>query len=190
VKAKTVPEERRGEPGIGDAWTWTALDPDTKLMCSWLVGERSPEDAEAFMADLAGRLAHRVQITTDGFPAYVSAIAAAFGSAAQFCSDPYERVGSAPLVVGEHVTGTVALLSTGPSSAARRPGAAGLDPRAPFDAVADQRRRLRPDAQGLRQLAGGRGSRPGRGAADAPQAPWPDHRAGGALETPRRAQST
>jgi IS1 family transposase len=80
MKAKTVPEERRGEPGIGDAWTWTALDPDTKLMCSWLVGDRSAEDAEAFIADLAGRLSNRVQITTDGFAAYVSAIAAAFGT--------------------------------------------------------------------------------------------------------------
>jgi hypothetical protein len=50
------------------------------LPLSLAVGERSPEDAEAFMADLAGRLAHRVQVTTDGFPAYVSAIAAAFGS--------------------------------------------------------------------------------------------------------------
>jgi IS1 family transposase len=80
MKEKSIPEERRGEPGIGDAWTWTALDPDSKLMCSWLVGERSSEDAEAFMADLAGRLANRVQITTDGFAPYVSAIAAAFGS--------------------------------------------------------------------------------------------------------------
>src|SRR4051812_26886617 len=38
MKAKSIPEERRGEAGIGDVWTWTALDPDTKLMCSWLVG--------------------------------------------------------------------------------------------------------------------------------------------------------
>jgi IS1 family transposase len=80
MKAKTVPEDRRGEPGIGDAWTWTALDPDTKLMCSWLVGDRSVEDAEAFIADLAGRLSNRVQITTDGFAAYIGAIAAAFGT--------------------------------------------------------------------------------------------------------------
>jgi IS1 family transposase len=111
MKAKTVPEERRGEPGIGDAWTWTALDPDTKLMCSWLVGERSVEDAEAFMADLAGRLAHRVQITTDGFPAYVSAIAAAFGSKVDYAmlvkeygADPSEeRRFSPPVVLAESV---------------------------------------------------------------------------------------
>jgi IS1 family transposase len=111
MKAKTVPEERHGEPGIGDAWTWTALDPDTKLMCSWLVGERSPEDAEAFMADLAGRLANRVQITTDGFPAYVSAIAAAFGSNVDYAmlmkeygADPSEdRRFSPPVVLSETV---------------------------------------------------------------------------------------
>jgi IS1 family transposase len=111
MKAKSVPEERRGEPGIGDAWTWTALDPDTKLMCSWLVGERSVDDAEAFMADLAGRLAHRVQITTDGFPAYVSAIAAAFGSNVDYAmlvkeygADPSEeRRFSPPVVLSETV---------------------------------------------------------------------------------------
>ncbi len=111
MKAKTVPEERRGEPGIGDAWTWTALDPDSKLMCSWLVGERSQEDAEAFMADLAGRLAHRVQITTDGFAAYPSAIAAAFGSKVDYAqlvkeygSDPSEdRRFSPPVVLAESV---------------------------------------------------------------------------------------
>jgi IS1 family transposase len=111
MKAKSIPEERRGEPGIGDAWTWTALDPDTKLMCSWLVGERSPEDAEVFMADLAGRLTNRVQITTDGFPAYVSAIAAAFGSKVDYAmlmkeygSDPAEdRRFSPPVVLAETV---------------------------------------------------------------------------------------
>jgi IS1 family transposase len=111
MKAKSIPEERRGEPGIGDAWTWTALDPDSKLMCSWLVGDRSPEDAEAFIGDLAGRLANRVQITTDGFPAYVSAIAAAFGSKVDYAmlvkeygSDPKEeRRFSPPVVLSETV---------------------------------------------------------------------------------------
>jgi len=111
MKAKSIPEERRGEDGIGDAWTWTALDPDTKLMCTWLVGDRSPEDAEAFMADLASRLANRVQITTDGFPAYVSAIAAAFGSKVDYAmlvkeygSDPKEeRRFSPPVVLAETV---------------------------------------------------------------------------------------
>jgi len=111
MKAKSIPEERRGEPGIGDAWTWTALDPDSKLMCSWLVGDRSPEDAEAFTADLAGRVNHRVQITTDGFAPYVSAIAAAFGSNVDYAmlmkeygTDPSEdRRFSPPVVLSESV---------------------------------------------------------------------------------------
>jgi IS1 family transposase len=111
MKAKTVPEDRRGESGIGDAWTWTAIDRDSKLMCSWLVGDRSPVDAELFMGDLAARLAHRVQITTDGFPGYVSAIAAAFGSNVDFAqlvkeygSDPNEeRRFSPPVVLSESV---------------------------------------------------------------------------------------
>ena len=111
MKAKSVPEERRGEPGIGDAWTWTALDPDSKLMCSWLVGDRSPQDAEAFMTDLAGRLANRVQITTDGFAPYVGAIASAFGSKVDYAmlvkeygTDPSEdRRFSPPVVLSETV---------------------------------------------------------------------------------------
>ena len=111
MKAKTVPEERRGEPGIGDAWTWTALDPDSKLMCSWLVGDRSVEDAEAFTADLASRVNHRVQITTDGFAPYVSAIAAAFGSKVDYAmlikeygTDPNaDRRFSPPVVLSERV---------------------------------------------------------------------------------------
>src|SRR6266498_5404313 len=79
MKAKSIPEERRGEPGIGDAWTWTALDPDTKLMCSWLVGERDATSANEVMADLATRLRNRVQITTDGFHPYIDAIERTFG---------------------------------------------------------------------------------------------------------------
>jgi IS1 family transposase len=79
AKAKNVPEERRGEFGYGDVWTWTAIDPDTKLVPSWLVGSRDLDDAMAFMADLGSRLANRVQITTDGHKPYVEAIERAFG---------------------------------------------------------------------------------------------------------------
>src|SRR4051812_48070914 len=52
AKARNVPEDRRDEFGYGDVWTWVALDPDTKLVPSWLVGRRDAEDANAFMADL------------------------------------------------------------------------------------------------------------------------------------------
>lgn len=80
AKAKNVPEGKRDEFGYGDVWTWTALDSDTKLMVSWLVGERSVEAARDFMADLAARLSMRPQITTDANVSYREAIEAAFGS--------------------------------------------------------------------------------------------------------------
>jgi IS1 family transposase len=111
MKAKSVPEERRGEPGIGDAWTWTALDPDTKLMCSWLVGDRDTISANELMADLASRLRNRVQITTDGFRPYIEAIERAFVQDVdyamlikQYGQDPNEeRRFSPPVVLSEEV---------------------------------------------------------------------------------------
>ncbi|ORV86551.1 transposase [Mycobacterium interjectum] len=77
-KQKNIPEEHRGEYGYGDVWTWTALCADTKLVPSWLVGERTAEDAEVFIRDLASRLANRVQIATDGLRLYVNAVESAF----------------------------------------------------------------------------------------------------------------
>lgn len=71
--AKAAPEE------AGDTWTWTALDAETKLIVSWLVGGRDAEYASAFMNDLASRLANRVQLTTDGHRAYLDAVEGAFG---------------------------------------------------------------------------------------------------------------
>lgn len=79
MKDKQVPAELKGTPGIGDTWTWTAIDADTKLIASWMVGDRSATAANLFVHDLAGRLANRVQITTDGLGVYVDAIAGAFG---------------------------------------------------------------------------------------------------------------
>ena len=66
MKDKQVPADLKGTPGIGDTWTWTAIDADTKLIASWMVGDRSATAANLFVHDLAGRLANRVQITTDG----------------------------------------------------------------------------------------------------------------------------
>ena len=111
AKARNVPEEHRGEPGYGDVWTWTALDPDTKLMCSWLVGDRDTESANEFMADLAPRLRYRVQITTDGFRPDIEAIERAFGRDVDYAmlvkeygQDPSEeRRFSPPVVLSEKV---------------------------------------------------------------------------------------
>lgn len=58
----------------GDVWTWTSIDADSKLICNWFVGGRDAEFAHEFMSDLAGRLDNRVQLTTDGHKAYLTAV--------------------------------------------------------------------------------------------------------------------
>jgi IS1 family transposase len=78
AKQKNVPQEKRGQFGFGDVWTWTALDADSKLIVCWHVGTRDAEAAYEFMTDVASRLANRVQLTTDGHAAYLSAVDAAF----------------------------------------------------------------------------------------------------------------
>ncbi len=80
AKERNVPAKFRGLPGYGDVWTWTAMDADTKLMISWLVGGRDAGYASEFMSDVASRLLNRVQLTTDGFRAYLDAVEDAFGS--------------------------------------------------------------------------------------------------------------
>jgi IS1 family transposase len=79
AKQKNVPQEKRGQLGYGDIWTWTALCADTKLVPCWHVGRRDADAAYEFMSDLADRLAKRVQLTTDGHYAYLTAVDAAFG---------------------------------------------------------------------------------------------------------------
>ncbi len=79
AKEKNVPDSQKGQ-GRGDVWTWTALDSDTKLVPCWFVGDRSAGSAWHFIHDLQERLASRVQVTTDGHKAYLSAIESAFGS--------------------------------------------------------------------------------------------------------------
>src|SRR5476651_2131898 len=63
----------------GDCWTWTAIDADSKLLVSYLLGGRDADAAQDFMHDVADRLANRVQLTTDGHGAYLSAVIGAFG---------------------------------------------------------------------------------------------------------------
>ena len=79
AKEKNVPAEKRGQFGYGDVWTWTAIDAESKLIISWLVADRSAYAATEFVKDLAGRLANRVQLTTDGHKAYLQAVEEAFG---------------------------------------------------------------------------------------------------------------
>ncbi len=79
-KDKNVPKEKQGEFGYGDVWTWVALCADTKLVPCWLVGPRHAGAAKVFMENLANRLAHRVQLTTDGLRSYLDAVEGAFGA--------------------------------------------------------------------------------------------------------------
>ena len=79
AKEKNVPADKKGTFGYGDVWTFAAIDADTKLVPSWLVGSRDTGSATELMQDLAPRLVNRVQLTTDGLKAYLSAVEDAFG---------------------------------------------------------------------------------------------------------------
>lgn len=80
AKEKNVPKAKQGKFGYGDVWTWVAIDPETKLVPCWYVGRRDAAAAKVFMEDLAGRLSNRIQLTTDGHRAYLSAVEDAFGA--------------------------------------------------------------------------------------------------------------
>jgi IS1 family transposase len=84
-KEKNVtPEMEQTKGWAGDVWTWTAMDAESKLMVSWLVGARNAGYAQAFMEDVAYRMAHRVQLTTDGHKPYLEAVEGAFGMDVDF----------------------------------------------------------------------------------------------------------
>ena len=80
AKDKNVAEAKAAPNGAGDVWTWTAIDRDSKMILAFEVGDRSAETAREFMFDLAGRLANRVQLTTDGYGAYLKAVGDAFAA--------------------------------------------------------------------------------------------------------------
>jgi IS1 family transposase len=77
-KQKNVPGHLQGQFGYGDVWTWTAIEAQTKLIPCWLIGPRDGETAKIFINDLAGRLANRVQLTSDGHKAYLQAVEGSF----------------------------------------------------------------------------------------------------------------
>lgn len=76
-KEKNKPE---GKQDAGDVWTWTAIDADSKLIISWLVGHRDADCAYDFMMDISSRLNQRFQLTTDGLNLYLDAVIDHFGS--------------------------------------------------------------------------------------------------------------
>ena len=77
AKEKNIPDELKKD-GIGDVWTWVGIDAESKLVVSWLVGNRDAQTAYDFMQDIAYRLKNRVQLTTDGLKAYVDAVEDSF----------------------------------------------------------------------------------------------------------------
>jgi len=78
AKAKNVESAKAAPTGAGNVWTWTAIDSDSKMILSWMVGGRDAETANFFMDDLAQRLANPIQLTTDGHSVYLDAVAGAF----------------------------------------------------------------------------------------------------------------
>lgn len=78
AKDKNAPLEKKIKGEAGDVWTWTAICADSKLIVSWLVGDRTYDTAKVFIEDLHNRLANRIQLTTDGHKAYIQAVQDAF----------------------------------------------------------------------------------------------------------------
>ena len=84
MKESSVPKAKRGQVGIGDTYTWVAIDAESKLVVSWHVGKRDAYHGQKFMKDLAGRLANRITLSTDGHHTYVNAVEGAFGGDVDF----------------------------------------------------------------------------------------------------------
>jgi IS1 family transposase len=111
AKQRNVPQEHKGTFGYGNVWTWTALCADTKLVPTWLVGERRVEDARVFIWDLASRLSNRVQLTSDGLNVTLRAVNEVFGDGIDYAilhkiygPDPNEeRRYSPPICTGTEV---------------------------------------------------------------------------------------
>ncbi|HWY15594.1 MAG TPA: IS1 family transposase [Rhizomicrobium sp.] len=83
-KRATLPTAKSAPANAGDTWTWTAIDRDSKLIISYLVGGRDAGYAHEFMQDVADRVANRIQLTTDGHRPYLEAVEASFGSAIDY----------------------------------------------------------------------------------------------------------
>ena len=81
AKGKTIATERPvGSPEAGAVWTWTAIDPETKLLIAWYVGDRSMESGKVFLTDLRLRLANELHLTSDQYEVYIEAVEDVFGA--------------------------------------------------------------------------------------------------------------
>lgn len=95
AKERNATAEQRLNKSGGDMWTWTAIDSDSKMILTWLVGARDGEAAREFMADVASRVEGRIQLTSDGFAAYPMAVEMAFGANVDF-AQLVKSYGNAP----------------------------------------------------------------------------------------------
>ena len=84
AKQRNLPPEKQGRLGYGDIWTFVALDADTKLAVSWLVGLREPWYAYEFLKDVKKRVRSRIQLSTDGHHMYFQAAEDTFGTDIDF----------------------------------------------------------------------------------------------------------
>ena len=101
AKQKNVAAAKAAPAEAGDIWTWTAIDADSKLIISWVVGARDAGYAVALMQDVADRLANRVQMTTDGHKPYLEAVEGAFGADIDF-AQLVKLYGDAPGPAGRY----------------------------------------------------------------------------------------
>lgn len=115
AKAKNVPAHLRGT-GVGDTWTWVAIDRETKLIPCWYVGDRTAQSAYRFMRNLSPRLANRVQLTTDGHRAYLIAVRAAFATPIDYAMlvKIYGEAGEGKYSPGEVTGATTEIISGNP----------------------------------------------------------------------------
>ena len=105
-KEKNVQRAKLQTEGLGDVWTWTAIDADSKLLITFAVGERDADTAQGFMCDLADRLSKRIQLTSDGLGIYRDAVKLAFGKdvdygmlVKEYGNDPIQEKRYSPAVV-------------------------------------------------------------------------------------------
>lgn len=116
VKRDNLRHAKTWRPGDGDIWLWVAICPDTKLVVSWMVGNRTAETARPFLKDLRGRLKHsRVQISTDGHDAYLEPMEEVFGSDADYAREvkTVDKLTGRPRTIIEVVSGAPNLALTG-----------------------------------------------------------------------------
>jgi len=104
AKQRNVGTAKAAPAIAGDLWTWTALDADSKLLISYLVGDRNAACANQFMQDVGERLANRVQLTTDGHKPYLEAVEGAFGADVDYAM-LVKTYGEAPEPAGRYSPG-------------------------------------------------------------------------------------